>query len=305
MPSAEHEALVASLGDAVLTPVELPDAAGLAAIRLAETAGRVDPPPGVIVSDLTWGGVPCVELTGQATGSEAGPTRVVVYFHGGGYLWLSPQSCLGVMLALAAQCGATCVGVDYRRAPEAPFPAALDDAVAVYRALLEVGHEPSNIIFAGDSAGGGLALAALLTVAELGLPAPTAGVVFSPWTDLTVSGESADAANDPVVNGAGLRSMAAAYLAGADPHNPHASPLFASDEALLALPPVLIQVGTREALLDDARRFATRAQAAGAVVTLVEHDQVIHMWVVMDPTLPESVDAFERAGVFVRGRPSR
>jgi epsilon-lactone hydrolase len=204
---------------------------------------------------------------------------------------------------MAKRCCMQMVAPDYRRAPEFPFPAAVDDAVAVFRALLDDGVRNTDIVFAGDSAGGGLALACMLAARRTGLPAPAAGILFSPWTDLAVEGPSTDAADDPVVNGAGLRAMAGAYLNGGDPREPLASPLYASDDELASLPPLLVQVGTRESLLDDSRRFVIRAKAGGARVDYVEHPDVIHMWMVMAPDLPESRQAFDAAADFLSDLP--
>jgi acetyl esterase/lipase len=167
----------------------------------------------------------------------------------------------------------------------------------VYRAVLAGGESPGRIAFAGDSAGGGLVLAGLVALRDAGDALPAAGVSISPWTDLAVTGPSADTVDDPIVSGAGLRMMAKIYLDGADPQSPTASPLYAD---LAGLPPVLVQVGTREALLDDARRVVVRARDAGVDVTLHEFDGVVHMWVVMGPDLPESLEAFAEAGAFVR-----
>jgi monoterpene epsilon-lactone hydrolase len=130
-----------------------------------------------------------------------------------------------------------------------------------------------------------------------------AGILFSPWTDLAVEGRSAELVDDPVVDGAGLRMMADTYLNGADARDPLASPLYASDDELAALPPLLIQVGTRESLLDDSRRFVTRAKTIAADVEYVEYDGVIHMWMVMAPDLPESRDAFGKAADFLNRVP--
>jgi monoterpene epsilon-lactone hydrolase len=164
---------------------------------------------------------------------------------------------------------------------------------------LDGGTASTDIVIAGDSAGGGLALACMLAARRNGLPVPAAGILFSPWTDLAVEGSSAELADDPVVDGAGLRVMAGAYLNGADARDPLASPLYASDDELAALPPLLIQVGTRESLLDDSRRFVIRAKASGADVEYVEYPGVVHMWMVMAPELPESVEAFDAAAEFL------
>ncbi len=172
----------------------------------------------------------------------------------------------------------------------------------MYRALVADGVSPERIAFAGDSAGGGLVLCGLIALRDGGDRLPAAAVCISPWTDLAVTGVSADTVDDPIVDGSGLRMMASLYLDGADPTAPWASPLYAD---LRGLPPLLVQVGTREALLDDARRIVERARAAGVDVTMHEFEDVIHMWVVMGPDLPESVEAFTEAGAYIRDRLNR
>jgi epsilon-lactone hydrolase len=274
------------------TPEELPSDATFRAMREAEEASppaRVD---GFALSTVEADGVPLLSVI--AEGHPPGTT--VVYFHGGGYLWMTPGTHLPVLVAIADATGARCLGIHYRRAPEHPFPAAVDDAVTAYRWLLAQGNDPETIAFVGDSAGGGLVVAALVALGDQGIALPAAAVCFSPWTDLTVSGPSADGADDPVVSGDALRMMARAYLGGSDPTSPLASPLYAD---LAGLPPLQIQVGSRESLLDDARRLAERARQAGVDVTLIEHPGVIHMWIVFGPDIPESTAAFSLLGSFL------
>ena len=220
-----------------------------------------------------------------------------MFVHGGGYIWMRARTHLAVAAALVRESGCRCVSVDYRRAPEAPYPAPVDDLVAVYRALLADGIAPARIAFAGDSAGGGLVIAGLVALRDAGVALPAAGVSISPWTDLAVTGASADLADDPIVSGTALRMMADVYLAGADATSPTASPLYAD---LRGLPPLLVQVGTRESLLDDARRLVERAREHGVDVSLHEFEDVVHMWVVIGPEIPESQAAFAEAGAFVR-----
>lgn len=296
MPSPEHEALVAQIvATGQRTPEEPPDPQMLAAMREAERANVVPAPPDVDVADETFGGVPCLVVTPRGES----PVGTIVYVHGGGYIWMSARSHVLVAAALVRASGCRCVSVDYRLSPEHPYPAPVEDLTAVYRALVASGEPAGRIALAGDSAGGGLVLAGLIALRDAGDALPAAGVSISPWTDLAVTGPSADTADDPIVSGAGLRMMAKVYLDGADPQSPTASPLYAD---LHGLPPVLVQVGTRESLLDDARRVVARARDAGVDVTLHEFDGVVHMWVVMGPEIPESLEAFAEAGAFVRDR---
>jgi acetyl esterase/lipase len=250
------------------------------------------PVDGFVLSSTEADGVPLLSVTPEDRPSVS----TVVYFHGGGYLWMTPQTHLPVMVAVSRVTGARCVGVHYRRAPEHPFPAAVEDAVTAYRWLLDEGNAPDTVAFVGDSAGAGLVLAALVALRDQGIELPAAAVCFSPWTDLAVRGPSADSADDPVVSGDALRMMARAYLGGSDPTSALASPLYAD---LTGLPPLQIQVGSRESLLDDARRLAARGRQDGVDVTYIEHPGVIHMWIVFGPEIPESEAAFSLLGAFL------
>ena len=293
VPSPEHEQMVAEVIESGMrTPDELPPDDVLVAIRQAEAS---TPPPvtsGCSVAPVDAGGVPGWVVTPDGPV----PSSTILYLHGGGYLFMTARSHLAVMAALAVEARAVCIGIDYRRAPEHPFPAAVNDAISAYQWLLDGGRHPKTIAVAGDSAGGGLALATLVALRDRGTAMPAAAVCFSPWTDLAVTGASADTADDPVVGRAALRMMAAAYLDGADPTDPLASPLYAD---LHGLPPLQIQVGDRESLLNDARRFVERATAAGAMVSYLELPGVIHMWIVFGPDVPESKQAFAAAGSFL------
>ena len=276
------------------TPEEPPDPAQLAATRAAEDAEAAPPlPHDVRGEDVVVGGVPCIIVSPRDTE----PIGTIVLVHGGGYIWMRAQSHLPVAVALVRASACRCVNVDYRRAPEHPYPAPVEDLVAVHLALIDQGVAPSGIAFVGDSAGGGLVIGGMVALRDAGLPLPAAAISISPWTDLAVTGTSADVADDPVVSGAALRMMAGVYLAGADPRSPTASPLYAD---LRGLPPLLVQVGTREALLDDARRVVERARECGVDVVLHEFEDVVHMWVVFGPDIPEALAAFTEAGEFVR-----
>jgi phosphinothricin tripeptide acetyl hydrolase len=230
----------------------------------------------------------------------AGPHPVMVYLHGGGWAFGSPASFrkLGMQFAEA---GYLTIVLDYRLAPEHPFPAALDDALGAYQWLLGRGIAPGRIVVAGDSAGGGLTVALLLALRERALPRPAAGVCISPWVDLTCSGASyaTKAAVDPIVTREGVGMMAQAYAGSGDPKAALLSPLYGD---LHGLPPLLVQVGSDEVLLDDAVGLADRAKAAGVSVTLEEWPAMIHVWHWFLPMLAEAERAIGVIGGFVRAR---
>ena len=230
---------------------------------------------------------------------SAAPGRVVLYLHGGGYVIGSPRSHRHLAAAIAGAAGASALLLDYRLAPEHPYPAAVEDATAAYRWLLDQAIAPGHIVIAGDSAGGGLTVATLLALREARVPLPAAGVCISPWVDLTCGGASyatkADA--DPIVRRAGVEEMAQAYLGATPPRTPLASPLFAD---LRGLPPLLIHVGTDEVLLDDAVQLADRAKAAGVDATLEVYHRMIHVWHWFLPMLDEAQTAVDGIGRFVR-----
>lgn len=229
------------------------------------------------------------------------PGRVVLYLHGGGYVIGSPRSHRHLAGAIASAAGADALLLDYRLAPEHPYPAAVDDATAAYRWLLDQAIAPERIVIAGDSAGGGLTVAALLALREARVPLPAGGVCISPWVDLTCSGRSYEtkAEADPIVRRGGVEEMARAYLGATPPRTPLASPLFAD---LRGLPPLLIHVGSDEVLLDDAVQLAERARAAGVEAALEVHDRMIHVWHWFLPMLDEAQAAVEAIGRFTRER---
>jgi acetyl esterase/lipase len=229
----------------------------------------------------------------------ASQDRVLLYLHGGGYCVGSINTHRHLAADLSRAAGLRVLLLDYRLAPEHPFPAAVDDAVAAYRFLLDAGCDRRRLAIAGDSAGGGLTAATLLALRDADLPLPAAAALLSPWLDLTQSGESmaSRAAVDPMVQRDALQRMADAYLNGADGSTPLASPLFAD---LRHLPPLLIHVGSAETLLDDSRRFAARASTAGVDATLEVWDDMVHVWHAFGFVLPEARDANARIGDFLR-----
>jgi epsilon-lactone hydrolase len=224
---------------------------------------------------------------------------VVLYLHGGGYVIGSPRSHRHLAAAIARASGARALLLDYRLAPEQPFPAALDDAVAAYEWLLAHGIASRHLVIAGDSAGGGLTVATLLTLRDRGRPLPAAGVCISPWVDLSCSGASyaSKAAVDPIVTRDSVAMMAKAYAGAGDPKTPLLSPLFAD---LRGLPPLLVQVGSDEVLLDDALGLAERARRAGVDVAVEEWPAMIHVWHWFQPMLEDAERATARIGEFVR-----
>jgi acetyl esterase/lipase len=228
-------------------------------------------------------------------------TRCILYFHGGAYVAMSARTHRALTSRLATWSDATLFALDYRLAPEHPFPAALEDALAAYRVLRADGLSPSRIVVAGDSAGGGLALALLVALRDAGATLPAAAVLFSPWTDLAATGNSIrdnDAA-DAMFFGAWVGPEARHYLADTPATNKLASPVYAD---LAGLPPMLIQVGDGEVLLDDSRRVAENARQAGVAVTLQIWPRVPHGWQVFAPILPEARAALRAAATFIRAR---
>ena len=264
---------------------------------LDQAFGEFRPPPDVNVFDIDAGGVPCQWITAPDVPQD----RLIIYFHGGAYAACSPTTHQDLISRLSRASGAAALGVDYRLAPEHPFPAAVEDSIAAYNWALGHGFEPSKIVLAGDSAGGGLALSVMLASRDSGVPLPAAAVCFSPWVDLECSGESM-AANDHLddfIKYAGLSARAESYLGGADPRHPWASAIHAG---LRGLPPMLIHVGSAETLLDDSTRLAALAGDAGVDVTLKIWDDMVHVWQAFASILPEGQQSIEEAGEFIRKR---
>jgi acetyl esterase/lipase len=251
-------------------------------------------PAGVTVTASALGGVPTAEIT--IDGIE--PRHVVLYFHGGVYAMGDAFLAAGLASQVGRRAQAKVISVDYRLAPEHPYPAAVDDALAAYEALLHNGTAPSDIAFAGESAGGGLAIATLVNARDRGVPLPAAAFVMSPYADLTLAGTTMETRrkDDPLLSREALQARVSDYTSGQDAALALISPVFAD---LSGLPPLIIQAGTHEVLLDDAVRLAREAVTADVEVTLDITPGVPHVFQAYYPLLDEAAAALDRAGQFL------
>jgi acetyl esterase/lipase len=252
--------------------------------------------PDFAVEEVDAGGVPALRLPkGSAAG---GPT--VVYFHGGGYVIGDVRGYADIATRISAGAAET-FSVAYRLAPEDTFPTALDDAERAYRAIVAE-RDPGSVIVAGDSAGGGLALALILRLQETSGPLPAGVVVLSPWADLSLTSESLErnAEADPVLSREALQAWSEAYLAGASPTDPLASPVFGDYSGW---PPMLIFTGSADVLEDDARRVAEAARKAGVDVDLTAVDGMVHSWMLF-PFLSDSKAASAKIEKFIEANAS-
>ncbi len=249
----------------------------------------------VTVEKVSAGGVAAEWTATPGAARDA----AILYAHGGGYLFGSLDSHRHMVAELGRAANCVALALDYRLAPEHPFPAPVEDAVAAYKHLLAQGFAPERIAIAGDSAGGGLVVAAMVAIRDAGLPQPGGGWCLSPWIDMEALGESMEtrAVADPMVQRAGILEIARAYLGGADPRSPLAAPLYAD---LTGFAPLLIQVGAAETLLDDAIRLAQRAGAADVRVDLQVWPEMIHVWPLFWPELAAGKRALDEAGAFIR-----
>ena len=245
----------------------------------------------VTVTAAALGGVPTAEIT--IDGVE--PRQVVLYFHGGVYVLGDAFQAADLASQVGRRTRAKVISVDYRLAPENPYPAAVDDALAAYEALLRGGTAPSDIAFAGESAGGGLAVATLVNARDHGLPLPAAAFVMSPYADLTLAGATMQTKRkvDVLMSRENLQSRVTDYTSGQDAALGLISPIFAD---LSGLPPLIIQAGTHEVLLDDAVRLARQAATADVEVTLDITPRVPHVFQTFYPILDEAAAALDRAG---------
>ena len=285
--------------DGVLRQGRFDTAADVASVRAAFNAfvAQVPVPTDVLQKPVEIGGVGGIEVT--IAGHES--DNVMLYFHSGVYVIGSAAATVPLVGDLVRRTGVRAVTLDYRLAPEHPYPAAVDDARAAYEGLLGQGVDPGRIVLAGESAGGGLAVAVLLAAREAGLPMPSCLYLMSPYADLTLSGESLVEREslDPILTPAGLRVRAPEYVGGADASDPLISPIFGD---LSGLPPLLIQVGSHEILLSDALRLAARAATSDVAVTLEVTPGAPHVFQGFGGVLDEAAAALGRAADFMKAQ---
>jgi monoterpene epsilon-lactone hydrolase len=286
--------------DAILRQGSLDPGADVPTLRAAfnELMAQVPVAADIQQKPTNVGGVGGVEVTIEGAAESEG---VILYFHGGVYVIGSAAASVSLVGDLVRRTGTKAITLDYRLAPEHPYPAAVEDAQAAYEGLLGQGIDPGQIALAGESAGGGLAVATLLALREAGMPLPSCAFLMSPYADLTLSGETlADKQTvDPLLTPDGLRLRIADYVAGADATNPGISPVFGD---LSGLPPLLIQVGSHEILLSDAVRLAARAAIADVQVTLEVTPGVPHVFQAYAALLDEAGLALDRASSFLKAQ---
>ena len=249
----------------------------------------------ITCEEVDAGGVPGEWIATPGASED----RVVYYLHGGGYVMCSVNTHREMISRISKATGARALAIDYRLAPECPFPAAVEDALAGYKWLLSIGIEPRNIMVAGDSAGGGLTVATLVALRDAGEPLPAAGICISPWADMECSGVAKRAAQGGMIEYEGILKMAKAYVGEAPLRTPLASPIHAD---LTGLPPLLIQVGGAEELIDDAILLEARAKECGLDVTLETWEDMFHVWHMYASMLSEGQQAIDRIGEFVRAK---
>jgi len=272
---------------------------GVRDYREARRILRPDPsyhvPSSVRISPAELNGVPGEWLEGPKPSNS-----ILLYLHGGGYFGCSAETHRGITASFALE-RFRVFSADYRLAPEHRYPAALEDAVAVYRGLLAAGNSPASMVVAGDSAGGGLALCMLVSLRESGVPLPAAAALFSPWTDLAATGESVrtNARRCAMFNAPDIAPSARYYLGKLPLDTPLASPLYAD---LMGLPPLLIHVGEDEILRDDSTRLAERARAAGVSVKLKIWPVVPHVWQLAPHKIPEARQSLRETSSFLRSQ---
>jgi len=296
MASAEFENIVALLAASALTPANTMEEIRAGVDALGPLVPLVE---GATTAVVDAGGAPARWVAvSDDPGADDGRSAVILHFHGGGYVMAGSHTHLGMLSRLAASSGGRVLSLDYRLAPEHPFPAAPDDALAAYRWLLDAGIAPGRIVVAGDSAGGGLAMGLLVAARDAGLPQPAGAALLSPWVDLTGSGATVlgNAAVDPILGPLLVQHWATLY-AGDALADPLASPLFAD---LADLAPITVQVGEREILLDDAVRLTERVIATGGTATLAVWDGMTHWWQLFTGLVPEADRAIDELGAYAR-----
>jgi monoterpene epsilon-lactone hydrolase len=292
MPSKEYKSILELLDS-------MPDTSGLSfeerRSNYEKEVSQLPVADNVSCEPLSVDGLPAEWIIPEGSPEQ----NSLLYLHGGGYCIGSINTHRGMVSHIAKAAETRALLIDYRLAPEYPFPAAVEDSTAAYQWLLSQGIASSDIIIAGDSAGGGLAVSTLVSLKEKGLPIPAAAVLISPWVDLAISGDSviSKAEIDPMVTKDGLIEMAEAYLGDTDPKTPLASPLYAD---LVDLPPMLIHVGTSEILLDDTTRLFDRARKAGIDITLNAAEDMCHVWHFFTVMLPEALEAINEVAMFAR-----
>jgi epsilon-lactone hydrolase len=255
---------------------------------------------GTKAQDAPLGGRPALWIRPDELNTTDGP--ILLYMHGGAFEVCSPRAYQAFCSSLALRLHTTVVVPEYRLAPEHPFPAAIEDAAAAFRDLLDIGRPASSIALMGDSAGGGLVLSCLITAKREGLPQPAAAIALSAWTDLTLTADSHRrcAATDPFIRTAMLQRAAQHYLAGRDAKDALASPAHASTDELTGLAPVLLQAAANEVLADDSATVAERIAAAGGHVTLELCPEAFHVWQMAGAGVPESEEALGSLTRFLR-----
>jgi monoterpene epsilon-lactone hydrolase len=285
--------------DAILRQGQFDTGADVQTLRAAfsELMARVPVAPDVQQNPVEIGGVAGVEVTIQGNDAE----NVILYFHGGVYVIGSAAFSVPLVGDLVRRTGTRAITLEYRLAPEHPYPAAVEDARAAYEGLLAQGIAPGQIVLAGESAGGGLAVATLLALREAGVPLPSCGYLMSPYADLTLSGATLAEKReiDPLLTPDGLRARVPDYVGGADASDPYISPIFGD---LRELPPLLIQVGSHEILLSDALRLAARAAISDVSVTLDVTPGVPHVFQAYAGLLDEAGAALDRASDFLKAQ---
>ena len=292
MPSKEYQDILELLKS-------MPDTLGLSfeerRSNFEEQASQLPIAENVSCEPLSVDGIPAEWIVPD----EASDQAVLLYLHGGGYCIGSINTHRGMVSHIAKAAKTRALLIDYRLAPEYPFPAAVEDSTATYKWLLSQGIVASDIIIAGDSAGGGLTVSTLVSLKEKGIPLPAAAMLISPWVDLAITGDSviSKAEIDPMVTKEGLIEMAEAYMDETDPRTPLASPLYAD---LVDLPPMLIHVGTSEILLDDATRLVDHARKSGVDVTFNAVEGMCHVWHFFSIMLPEALEAINEVAGFMR-----